>query len=224
MEVKDLLFNFEDFYSRLLAYKERKGHLNIKNAEKDIDGYPIGQKITDVKRGSIKLDKKQKHELIDLGLNLGNTKNFDFEGFYARLVAYKARNGHLNIKTSEKDIDGYPIGLKIKSVKQRHVKVTLDQIELLRTLGLDLQIKKSVFIFEFKDFYTRLVAYKSRNGHLNIKQAEKDIDGYPLGEKIKNIKRGLIKLIEEQRRQLLDLGLNLEVKSKKKESEDGLSI
>ena len=88
-------------------------------------------------------------------------------------------------------------------------------------LGLNLGNTK---LFDFEGFYSRLVAYKKRNGHLNIKTAEKDLDGCSLGIKIANIKQGQIKLNEEQKQQLIDLGLNLEVKSKKKESEDILSI
>lgn len=228
-------FDFEGFYNRLVAYKERNNHLDIKSEELDIDGYPIGRKVHQIKAYinksfiglGIKTTKEQKQQLVDLGLNLEvQDKSFDFEGFYKRLVVYKERNGHLNIKSREKDLDGYPLGSKIRSLRKGDIRsVSKLQKLKLKDLGLNLEVRKSEFAFTFENFYSRLVEYKKRNSHLNIKSAEKDLDGYPLGQKITNIKSGRINLVEEQKQKLIDLGLNLEVKKRNnKLSEDELSI
>ena len=58
-------------------------------------------------------------------------------------------------------------------------------------------------------------AYKQRNGHLNIKSEELDIDGYPLGKKIGNMKKGDIRLSAQQKQELEDFGLSLAVKKRK---------
>ena len=230
LEIKDRSFDFEGFYSRLVAYKELNGHLNIKRDGTDSDGYSLGKKIDSIKQGKIKLSDKQKQKLIDLGLNLDVKKinkdnKFIFEDFYSRLVAYKELNGHLNIKRDGTDSDGYPLGQKIDSIKQGDIKLSEEQKQKLIDLGLNLEVKKSEFPFEFNDFYSRLVKYKEHNGHLNIKHREEDSDGYPLGQKITYIKQGKTKLSEEQKQKLIDLGLNLEVKkSKKKESGNEVSV
>jgi len=226
VQKSEFAFDFEDFYSRCVAYKEKNEHLNIKNREKDLDGYPLGIKINGIKQGlnniakGIQTTEEQRQKLMDLGLNLGDqSRKFDFEDFYNRLVVYKKRKGHLNIKQLEKDLDDYPLGQKITGIKQglknstNGIQTTEEQRQKLMDLGLNLgnQSRK----FDFEDFYNRLLAYKDRNGHLNIKQREKDVDEYPLGEKIANFKKGVTKLSEEQRQQLIDLGLNLEVKQSK---------
>ena len=162
---------FEDLYNRLAAYKERNGHLNIKYNEKDLDGYPLGQKICYIKSGSIKLSKELNDQLLNLGLNLeSKPKEFNFEDFYNRLVAYKERNGHLNIKSREEDMDGYPLGRHVARIRQGStVKLTAEQRQKLIDIGADFGEPSMIW---FEIFFDKLFDYKLKHG--NFKGIEQD--------------------------------------------------
>ena len=156
------LIDFENFYNRLVEYKNRNGHLNIKYNEKDLDNYPLGMGVQNIKRGYVKLSQEQMQQLLDLGLNLeSKSKKFDFENFYNRLVEYKNRNGHLHIKTGEKDIDNYPLGQKIAQTRKGYIELTEEQKKKLEKVGI-------VFKYEtqswFVTFYCLLVDYKNKRG------------------------------------------------------------
>ena len=216
-------FEYEDFKNRIIRWKERNGNLNIKKNDKDIDGYPIGQKIKNIKYGVIKLTDEQRDELIRIGLDLsikGNYWKFEYEDFKNRIIRWKERNGNLNIKQTDKDIDGYTIGQKITDIKQGRIKLTDEQRDELIRIGLDLSIKGNYWKFEYEDFRQRISDWKDREGDLIIKKGALDIDGYPIGEKLSDIKRGRIKLTDEQRDELIALGLDLTVKKRKNAVED----
>ena len=211
-------FEYEDFRDRIIRWKERNGNLKIKQTDIDIDGYPIGQKISNIKQKIIKLTDAQRDELIALGLDLSIKEVrflFKYEDFRDRIIRWKERNGNLKIKQTDIDIDGYPIGRKLGSIKQGDIKLTDEQRDELISLGLDLITKETKFPFEYEDFKNRIIAWKERNGNLNIKYNYTDIDGYPIGQKLMNIKQGNIKLTDAQRDELIALGLNLSIKEVK---------
>ena len=136
--------------------------MNIKYNEKDLDNYPLGMGVQNIKRGYVKLSQEQMQQLLDLGLNLeSKSKKFDFENFYNRLVEYKNRNGHLHIKTGEKDIDNYPLGQKIAQTRKGYIELTEEQKKKLEKVGI-------VFKYEtqswFVTFYCLLVDYKNKRG------------------------------------------------------------
>ncbi len=218
-------YEFKDFRQRVSDWKDREGDLIIKKGALDIDGYPIYEKLQSIKQGLIKLTDTQREELIALGLDLtikkiDKNKRFDYKDFRQRISDWKERTGDLNIKQTDTDIDGYPIGKKINYIKQGLIKLTDVQREELIALGLDLTIKEVNFPFIYEDFKNRIIAWKERTGDLNIKQTDTDIDGYPIGKKISMIKYGDIKLTDAQRNELIALGLDLTVKKRKNTVED----
>jgi len=148
-------------------------------------------------------NEKENNLLNEIDIQELRVQKFDFEGFCYKLVEYKNRNGHLNIKSREKDIDGYPLGQKIALIKKGALKLSHEQKQQLIDLGLNLKQKE----FDFESFYNRIVEYKNRNGNLYIKMVEKDIDGYPLGQKIAQIRKGYLKLSEEQKEKLEKVGI-----------------
>ncbi len=216
-------FDFEDFKNRIIRWKERTEDLKIKQRDTDIDGYPIGQKLTSIKQGLIKLTDKQIDELIELGLNLTvkkveKTNLFVYEDFRDRIIRWKERNGNLNIKYDDTDIDGYPIGIKISMIKSGQIKLTDAQREELIALGLDLTVKEidKNNRFDYKDFKQRIIDWKEREGDVRIKKDALDIDGYTIYQKLQSIRYGNIKLTDAQRDELISLGLDLTVKKTKK--------
>ena len=219
-------FEYEDFKARIIKWKNDKGNLNITQKTKDKDGYPIGQKISSIKKGDIKLTDSQKAELIALGLDLTIKKSefqFEYEDFKARIIKWKKRKGKLDIKYNDKDEDGYPIGQKISFIKQKHggIKITDDQRAELIALGLDLTLKKSEFPFDYEDFKARIIKWRNDKGDLNIKYNDTvEEDDYPIGQKIRSIKKGDIKLTDSQKAELIDLGVDLTIKDRSFDYED----
>ena len=226
LTIKDRSFDYEDFKARIIKWKNDKGNLNITQKTKDKDGYPIGQKISSIKKGDIKLTDSQKAELIALGLDLTIKKSefqFEYEDFKARIIKWKKRKGKLDIKYNDKDEDGYPIGQKISFIKQKHggIKITDDQRAELIALGLDLTLKKSEFPFDYEDFKARIIKWRNDKGDLNIKYNDTvEEDDYPIGQKIRSIKHGDIKLTDSQKAELIALGVDLTIKDRSFDYED----
>ena len=211
----EFAFEYGDFKARIIKWKNDKGNLNIKKTDADEDdGYPLGQKIRNIKSGLIKITEAQRAELIALGLDLTiKDRSFDYEDFKARIIKWKNDKGNLNIKDRDIDEDdGYPIGQKIKNIKRGAIKITEAQREELIALGVDLTVKKSEFAFEYGDFKARIIKWKNDKGNLDIKTKDTDEDGYPIGQKLRSIKKSDIKLTDSQRAELITLGVDLTIK------------
>ena len=60
-------FKFEDFLNRLLAYKKQYGDCLIPGAYNCQDGYPLGQKVSNIRAGNITLNEEQKQIITNVG-------------------------------------------------------------------------------------------------------------------------------------------------------------
>ena len=60
-------FKFEDFCNRLLAYKKQFGNCLVPYAYNCKDGYPLGQKVQNIRRRDIILNEEQKQIITNVG-------------------------------------------------------------------------------------------------------------------------------------------------------------
>ena len=191
-------FDFEKFYENLKLFYKTYGHLNV-NQSYTINGYPLGRKIHSLRSGSIKLNSEQIKMLVGLGF-IWNVNDYKFKLFYNYLKGYYEEFGNLDIKISFV-INGYPLGMRLNSIRNGNIKLNDEQIKMLNDLGFIWDAKT----FDFEKFYENLKLFYKTYGHLNVNQSY-TINGYPLGRKIHSLRSGSIKLNSEQIKSLDDLG------------------
>ena len=239
-------FEFEDFYNRLVIYKAEFGDLLVPQGYVK-DGYKLGQKVSSIRSGAIKLNKEQIQRLNEIGFVWIVREGFDFEKFYALLVIYKEKHGNLLVpvdfvcdengnELDEDDENGYKLGQKVAAVRigakqskegKRHLGIKLDkeQKQRLDEIGFVWIVREG---FDFEKFYALLVIYKEKHGNLLVpvdfvcdengnELDEDDENGYKLGQKVAAVRIGAKQSKEGKRH----LGIKLDKEQKQRLDEIG---
>jgi len=136
-------FNLELFIKKMFEYKQKNGSYFGITSDPE-----IGEIVLEIRRaykgkGEFNLTDEIFYELNRIGFPWRRETygfKFDFEEMYEKLIAYKQKFGNLNIKTSYRDIDEYPLGLKYSYLKQGKIELTEDQKQKLIEIGLDFNI------------------------------------------------------------------------------------
>ena len=80
-------FEFEDFYNRLLTYKNEYGDCLVPNAYICKDGYPLGQKVSSIRSDNVFISNIDKQRLIDIGF-IWIAKGFDSDNIRVDLKRF----------------------------------------------------------------------------------------------------------------------------------------
>ncbi len=200
-------FIFEEFLSYLQNYKDEFKNVNISTSYVCPNGYTLGGKIRRIRSGRIKLTEQQKAKLQEVGLVCDSRSfiKFDFDEFYNRLLEYKKVNKDVDISISYICQDGYNLGQKIKNIRIGIISLTNQQKAKLEELGFAYDGRPYIK-FDFDDFYNRLLEYIKVNNNGYAASSYICKDGYNLGYKFKRIRQGVIKLTNQQKAKLVELG------------------
>jgi len=99
-------FEFEDFYNRLLAYKNEFGDYLVPYTYKCIDGYPLGRKVHYIRSGMIKLSNEEKQILTNIDF-VWIARGFDIDKVRVELKRFVEKFNTFVIKNNR-----YPIKYK----------------------------------------------------------------------------------------------------------------
>ena len=193
-------FDFDLFFSYLLQYKSEFGNCLVPQ-NYVINGYKLGQRISNIRRGTIKLSETQRLKLNEIGFAWNATIRFNFDKFYNYLVEYKNKFGNCLVPQNYV-INGYKLRQKISNVRNGNIKLSESQKLKLNEIGF---VWNNRYYFNFDEFYKYLLEYKTKFGDCLV-PANYIINGYKLGQRISNIRRGTIKLSETQRLKLNEIG------------------
>ncbi len=203
------VFDFEKFYNRLLNYKLRHGDLNIKRSYRCSDGYRLGDTICNVRAGNLKLSSQQRARLDEISF-VWRVLPFDFDKFYQYLLKYQQKCGDVNVKQLYICDDGYKLGQKVCRIRSGGIKLTEQQKAKLNELNFVWNAKR---VFDFDTFYQHLVKYKETHNDVNVGQSYVCKDNYKLGQKITNIRAGVIRLTDQQKAKLGEMGFIWDARS-----------
>ena len=140
-------------------------------------------------------------------------KDYDFNDFFARLCRYYEQNGTLRIKNNYIDFDGYALGQKAYQIRKyvhtgsQGIKISANQKMILERIGFSFDINDA----KFKDIVSRMLNYQEKYRDNRIKSTYRDDDGFLLGKKLMQIRKGIFEIDEAQRNQLADLGFEWDV-------------
>ena len=102
-------FDFEDFYARLLEYK--KDHIDVDVPLRYIckDHYPLGQKVSSIRKGNIRLTSDQWEKLNSIGFKNAiagydqDNIRFSVKKFVQEFLAFKEKSNRYPRKSADKD-------------------------------------------------------------------------------------------------------------------------
>ena len=136
-----------------------------------------------------------RRKLADLGLMVPEQHWSDV--FITHFRTFKAEYGHAKVSLTHVCSDGYKIGLRVDSIRQRRNRLTPEKRAALDAEG---------FIWDashcgawWPEFIDHLRAYKAAHGHVRVPHSYRCPKGYRLGTRVQGIRQGGNRLTPEQR-------------------------
>ncbi len=151
--------------------------------------------------------------LNDLDFIWNNKRYFNFKEFYDYIVDFYNKFDHLNIKITY-TINGYPLGMKVHSVRSSNIKLTDGQIKMLNDIGFiwNFTFTAKIKKFDYDIFYQNIISYKNSFHNLYVPQDYID-NNYELGFYVKTIRMGYVKLSKNQIISLKEIGFEFDTHS-----------
>ncbi len=208
IEVGDRMgVSWDEWYGRLVKYKQREGHCRVPQSFKTEDGYRLGSWVFNRRATQDQLSPERRQQLDELGF-VWDSMGEDWIDALSHLRAYKQREGHCRVPQSFKTEDGYPLGGWIYNQREARDKLSPERRQQLDELGF----VWDPFEQDWREGLRHLRAYKQREGHCRVHASFKAEDGYRLGSWVSNQRkpfnrrRTKDRLSPERRQQLEELG------------------
>lgn len=204
-------FEFEDFYARLLDYKNKhNGFAGISNNVQE-DGYPLWGKLYYIRRGNIYLNEKQRAKIEALGISTKSTTLTEsWNYFIEKLKKYKEKYGNCNVpELYEKN--GYRLGDRVRDVRGKK-NLSAEREKELKELGFVFNMREE----NWSKFIKELKEYKEEYGDCNV-PVKYVKDGYKLGAKVLSVRNNK-NLIAVRKAELEDLGFVFDLKARRYEA------
>ena len=173
---------FEQRLEDLRAYKEKHGHVNVKeSADKSLYTFcrDTRHARNNPEKSTTLINDARIASLNALGFEWSmNRTNSDIKSFAQRiedLQAYKEKHGHVNVKKSE-DKSLYEFCNNMRQARNNPEKSNVvlidDRIASLDALGFDWTVKEYAATKSFEQRIEDLRAYKDEHGHVKVSQKE----------------------------------------------------
>ena len=190
--------SWDERFGRLIRFKEREGHCRVP-ARFIENGFNLGIWVNNHRSQKNKLPIERINRLNELGF-VWDFLNEIWELMFSALVAYKKREGHLNLLRNYSQ-DGLNLGIWVANQRRTKDKLSAEKIKRLDELG---------FVWNrlddrWEEGFSALMNFKEREGHINVPRNHK-IDGFNLGSWVHNQRKKFDKLSTDSRRRLDELG------------------
>jgi hypothetical protein len=167
----------------LIEYVEREGHARVPQDFKTIDDYRLGQWVS-VQRGtkdSMSHDRKGRLEVLPgWGWDALSDK---WEDGLRHLKAYVEREGHCLVSTKYINENGFRLGQWVSSLREAKEKLSEERRTRLETLP---GWSWDVIGDQWKEGFRHLEEFADREGHAKVPEPYKTVDGYRLGQWVRN--------------------------------------
>jgi hypothetical protein len=194
------LDRWEEGFSYLKEFSDRKGHCRVHKDYKTDDGYPLGTWVAKqrLKKDKMKLDRRQRLEALP-GWSW-NARVDKWEEGFSYLKEFSDRKGHCRVPRDYKTDDGYPLGTWVQTQRPRRETMEPDRRQRLEALpGWSWDAHSDAW----EERFSYLKEFSDRKSHCRVPYAYKTKDGYPLGMWVSN-RRSAKDEMELDRRQRLE--------------------
>ena len=186
-------------FQYLKEYQSEEGHCRVPALLKTNNNYRLGNWVTFQRVNKNSLSPLQIEKLQSIGFSWDPHGEKWEEGF-EKLRNFYALEGHCRVLASHKE-DGYKLGSWV--IKQRGNKADLspDRLEKLDDLGFVWDTKTEAW----EEGFSKLQAFKDREGHCKVTQKHKE-DGFSLGGWVNSQRQSQDSLSPERKLRLDELG------------------
>ena len=128
--------DFDEFVEQCQRFLNENGHLYVPVKYQN-EGYKLGEKVHNVRRGLIKTNVDEKKILNQMGFIWKVRNDYDFMLVYRLLLIYKAVKGNLHVPLDYATQSGIPLGRIVHHIRKGWKKVSPVQEEQLRAIGFE---------------------------------------------------------------------------------------
>ncbi|GAX15692.1 hypothetical protein FisN_3Hh166 [Fistulifera solaris] len=198
-------------YRRLKTFHEANGHCNLPNSNENEQLLSwVADQRSSYHAGTLRSNHQVLLNALGFVWSLSSTESSTEEQAadlrwmerYKRLVAFKAKNGHMKVKAHE-DLD-LKTWINFQRVHKKEGKLRKDREQLLNQLKFvwsARNIKRQEADSRWMDEYKRLSAYKDKHGHMKVTPSEdKDLSQWIYNQR-SHKRKGMLR---KDREQLLD--------------------
>lgn len=207
--------NFQEFFSRLIEYKNEYGNCLVPSRYITEDGYKLGQKICGIRCKDTVINEYEEKKLREIGFVWKvNSSPKTFEEKLTLILEYKNKFQSCYIPRSYVTESGERLGEIVANLKYGKNKLTPEQEKIIEKIGLRLLYNRKPVRFE--ELYNLLVKYKGEYGDCLVPQKYITNDGIKLGVIVASVRQRKAKLKESQIKLLEELGFVWKAKNRKK--------
>ncbi|GAA1011535.1 hypothetical protein GCM10009564_32720 [Streptomyces thermogriseus] len=173
-------------YGHARAFYDEHGHLQVASGHTTSDGFHLGRWIANARQHYRKgwLSPDRITALDKIGM-VWDTTSLPWERFLAELRDYRRRFGHVLVPQSYISPSGYRLGSKVNKTRTTADRVPEGVRQALDDLGMVWDTRD----LRWQQLYTACQEYADRHGHLDVPASYVTPDGYPLGARLRRVRR-----------------------------------
>ena len=208
--------SFDEFYNKLVVYKERTGGFKGITADKEI--YYMVEEIRHAYRKGedAGLSQGMIDKLNDIGFPWEGRWQW-FDDFYEKLIEYKNKNGNFRGVIVDKEIGSIVSRVRAAKKGQCRTKLTEEMIEQLNVIGFPWEVhpNERATAGWFDIFYDKLKEYKQEKGSFYGISTNEEISKWVAGVRRAYKGKGGTRLTLEMIEKLNEIGFPWEASSDK---------
>ncbi|MEU6680947.1 Helicase associated domain protein [Streptomyces sp. NPDC046925] len=176
-------------YGHARAHAEEHGHLSVRTDHVTADGFNLGRWIINARqhrrKGWLRPDRIE--ALDKLGM-LWDTPELPWHRFLDELRAFHTQFGHALVPQNYTSPGGYRLGSKVNTTRTRPHRVP----EFVRRTLDDLGMVWNTRDLRWQQLHTACLQYAAEHGRLLVPPSYTAPDGYPLGVRLKQVRRAFV--------------------------------
>jgi superfamily II DNA or RNA helicase len=197
-----LEFQWNEGFSHLEAFVNKKGHASVPKRFRTTDGYALGTWVHNQRQGKDKLPPERRARLESLTGWVWGPLEFQWNEGLSHLEAFVDQEGHARVQASLKTTDGYALGTWVHNQRQGKDKLPPERRARLESLP---GWQWDPYEFQWNEGFSHLEAFVNKKGHARVPRSLTTTDGYALGTWVGTQRSGKDKLPPERRARLESL-------------------